>query len=131
MNLQIKAWPGFRFSLNLAGIDEFSHQTTANARFYFTPTQDLQVKTLQVVYTCIFNYVYTTMPLLLFFQDKVTVRFTPEIVVVGTDPTTGLLKQQFTVFYSIANSLGAEINLADRPLGTVSIQVPFQTVPVR
>ena len=71
------------------------------------------------------------MSLLLFFQDKVTVRFTPEIVVVGTDPTTGLLKQQFTVFYSIANSLGAQINLADRPLGTVSIQVPFQTVPVR
>ena len=35
--LQVATWPGFRFSLNMSGVDQFNRLTTATARFFFTP----------------------------------------------------------------------------------------------
>ena len=38
--LQVQAWPGFRFTVSLAGIDEFGHRTTVNTRFMFQANED-------------------------------------------------------------------------------------------
>ena len=32
---QVKAWPGYRFSIAVAGLNEFGHETLFTARFFF------------------------------------------------------------------------------------------------
>jgi len=58
------------------------------------------------------------------------VRFIPEVVVMGTDPVTGLLVQQFTVLYGTANRSESFVAQQGRPVGEVSIQVPYKTIVV-
>jgi len=40
---QIRAWPGFKFSTEIKGIDEFGNPTSASARFLFTPFNESEV----------------------------------------------------------------------------------------
>ena len=47
----------------------------------------------------------------------------------GTDPNTGLLIQGFELYYGIANT-SESVDYHDGPLGMVSVQVPFETLPV-
>ena len=42
-SFQIARWPGFKFPLDLSGMDEFNHLTAATARFYFTPPPEVGV----------------------------------------------------------------------------------------
>ena len=37
--------PGFRFSLDVSGMDQFNHLTTATARFFFTPSSKVVIAT--------------------------------------------------------------------------------------
>ena len=61
-------------------------------------------------------------------KQAIGVRFHPELIVVGTDPNTGLLNKNFTVLYLIANtSLDSYI---DGPLGEVQVQVLYGTTLV-
>lgn len=62
--------------------------------------------------------------------QSIVVRFIPEVVVMGTDPITGLLIQQFTVLYGVANRSGQYVTHQGRPVGEVSIQVPYKTILV-
>lgn len=52
-------------------------------------------------------------------SQDVNVRFIPEVIVVGPDPTTGLLSKQFTVFHEIENTASTTI---EGPLGEVTLE---------
>ena len=64
-----------------------------------------------------------------FIQDIPEVRFVPELVVVGTDPDTGLLIQGFELYYGIDGTLEMA-DYQDGPLGMISVQVLLETLPV-
>ena len=64
-------------------------------------------------------------------QDIPLVRFVPEIVVIGTESTTGLLTRGFTVYYGTGlSSSELHANFYGRPLGVVSVQAAIETLPV-
>ena len=53
--------------------------------------------------------------------------FDPEIVIVDSDPETGVLTQKFTLTYTISNTTELQLN---KSLGQVDIRDPFETVQV-
>ena len=53
--------------------------------------------------------------------------FDPEIVIVDSDPETGILTQNFTLTYTISNTTELQLN---KSLGQVDIRDPFETVQV-
>ena len=63
-------------------------------------------------------------------QDIPEVRFIPEVVVVGPDPTTGLLTRNFTVYYGVGNSTTGDATYTEGLLGSVSVQDPIDTLSV-
>ena len=67
-------------------------------------------------------------------QDIPEVRFFPALVVVGPDPTTGLLTRKFTVYYGVGDlstGVGGGLSDIEGPLGIVSVEDPIETLPVR
>ena len=60
-------------------------------------------------------------------QSNYTVNFDPEIVIVDSDPETGILTQNFTLTYTISNTTELQLN---KSLGQVDIRDPFETVQV-
>ena len=53
--------------------------------------------------------------------------FDPEIVIVDSDPETGILTQNFTLTYTISSATELQLN---KSLGQVDIRDPFETVQV-
>ena len=53
--------------------------------------------------------------------------FDPEIVIVDSDPETGVLTQNFNVTYTISSATELQLN---KSLGQVDIRDPFDTVKV-
>ena len=70
-------------------------------------------------------------------QEVPEIRFLPEVVVVGPDSTTGLLTRYFTVYFGIGGDSpsgtrgGGELQFINGLVGTVSVQDPIETLPVR
>ena len=59
------------------------------------------------------------------------IRFIPEVVVVGPDPSTGLLTRTFTLYYGMGGgSPGDELSLPEGPAGVVRVDDPIQSLPV-
>ena len=62
-------------------------------------------------------------------------QFIPEVIVVGTDPATGLLTRGFTIYYGIGDittGSGGSVGVRnyEGPLGVVSVEDPIETLPV-
>ena len=55
------------------------------------------------------------------------VNFDPEIVIIGPDPETGILTQNFTLTYTISSATQLQLN---KSLGQVVIRDAFDTVQV-
>ena len=55
------------------------------------------------------------------------VNFDPEIVIVDSDPETGILTQNFNITYTISSATELQLN---KSLGLVVIRDPFDTVQV-
>ena len=55
------------------------------------------------------------------------VNFDPEIVIVDSDPETGILTQNFNITYTISSATELQLN---KSLGLVDIRDPFDTVQV-
>ena len=53
--------------------------------------------------------------------------FDPEIVIVDSDPETGILTQNFTLTYTISSATELQLN---KSMGRVDIRDPFETVQV-
>lgn len=60
-------------------------------------------------------------------QSTYTVNFDPEIVIIGPDPETGILTQNFTLTYTISSATQLQLN---KSLGQVVIRDAFDTVQV-
>ena len=60
-------------------------------------------------------------------QSNYTVNFDPEIVIVDSDPETGVLTQNFTLTYTISSATELQLN---NSLGQVDIRDLFDTVQV-
>ena len=122
-SLQIARWPGFKFLLDLSGVDQFNHLTTATARFFFIPPPEVNSWEQQ---NCLWRLPHT-FKCLFVPQSNYTVNFDPEIVVVDPDPETGILARNFILTYAISNATELQRN---RSLGQVDIRDPFDTVQV-
>ena len=117
-------------------MDEFSNPTTTTARFYFQPlneTQvyaylDLNLKDVIIGKKYIQKKKCHCISSVLLPVQDIEVRFSPEVVVIGTDPRTGLLTREFTIMYSIGSKSNPLLSVNhEGPLGVVSVQVPFKT----
>ena len=60
-------------------------------------------------------------------QSNYTVNFDPEIVIVDSDPKTGVLTQSFILTYTISSATELQLN---KSLGQVDIRDLFETVQV-
>ena len=60
-------------------------------------------------------------------QSNYTVNFDPEIVIVDSDPQTGILTQSFILTYTISSATELQLNTS---LGQVDIRNLFETVQV-
>lgn len=60
-------------------------------------------------------------------QSTYVVNFDPEIVIIGPDPETGILTQNFTLTYTISSATQLQLN---KSLGQVVIRDAFDTVQV-
>ena len=60
-------------------------------------------------------------------QD-IDVRFHPEVIIVGPDPTSGLLIKQFTIFHEVVTTSFSTI---EGPLGEVMLQALGTSAIVR
>ena len=60
-------------------------------------------------------------------QSNYTVNFDPEIVIVDSDPETGVLTQSFILTYTISSATELQLN---KSLGQVDIRDLFETVQV-
>ena len=60
-------------------------------------------------------------------QSNYTVNFDPEIVIVDSDPETGVLTQSFVLTYTISSATELQLN---KSLGQVDIRDLFETVQV-
>ena len=69
---------------------------------------------------CIEAHTYTfSIPSPPVTMQNINVKIHPDVILVGPDPTTGLLTSHFTIFYEVANISSDTI---DRPLGEVVLQ---------
>ena len=57
----------------------------------------------------------------------ISVRFHPEVLIVGPDPTSGLLTRHFTIHHDIQNT--SSISSIDGPLGEVTLE-PLDTTTI-
>jgi hypothetical protein len=104
-NYTVRAWPGQRLVIGVSGRDEFNHTTTATAGFSFTPLNLSRV-----------------VP---------EIRFVPEVIVVGPDPTSGLLTTTFTLYFGMGDSSLQQGTLPpEGTVGVVRVNDPIQTLPV-
>ena len=60
-------------------------------------------------------------------QSNYTANFDPEIVIVDSDPETGILTQNFILTYTLSSATELQLN---KSLGRVDIRDPFETVQV-
>ena len=60
-------------------------------------------------------------------QSNYTANFDPEIVIVDSDPETGILTQNFILTYTLSSAAELQLN---KSLGRVDIRDPFETVQV-
>ena len=72
------------------------------------------------IFVCNWKYLF---PL----QSTYVVNFDPEIVIIGPDPETGILTQNFTLTYTISSATQLQLN---KSLGQVVIRDTFDTVQV-
>jgi hypothetical protein len=91
-NTTVRAWPGLRYTIEMEGIDQYNTSTTALARLHFRPNNASQ---------------------------GIGIRFTPEVFIIGPDPTSRLLTKHFTVYHEIKNISSKTIA---GPLGHVILQ---------
>ena len=92
----------------------------ASTSYHHLRLEFLQVTKLSMKITTCFKCLFVP-------QSNYTVNFDPEIVVVGPDPETGILTQNFILTYAISSATELQLN---KSLGQVDIRDPFETVQV-
>lgn len=103
-------------------MDIFDNPTTTFARFFFLPFRESEVRWSLLFIKHIMGPVGHPLN-----SQNLIVKFRPEVIVVGTDPTTGLLVHSFPVLYGIA---GQHTIHQGNPAGEVIIQVPYKATLV-
>lgn len=110
--MQVRAWPGEQFIIELTAKDQFSQPTVANARFYFNnPTL---VKKISI------DVVQTQKLIKLVHMQDMLVRFNPQLVVIDSGQNM-TLNNIFQLTYSISSGGALTTNV---PLGNVTIDDP-------